>query len=90
MFWVGLQFLNNRFTKSVQLETSPILADNSGLASKGEEVLTVYTVDGREISRTELSNKETEIDISNQPAGVYFVHLQSDKKSVTEKVVIVR
>jgi hypothetical protein len=54
----------------------------------------IYAIDvtnilGKTIYSTRLNNETTEIDISNQPAGVYFVRVQNNKEGIvaTKKII---
>jgi hypothetical protein len=42
----------------------------------------IYNSVGQKISDIESNGSETEIDISNQPSGIYFVRINSDDKSL--------
>ncbi len=47
-------------------------------AANGKSILTVYNMMGEEILSSELTGKSCQIDMSNQPAGIYIYSLISD------------
>ena len=49
--------------------------------------LTIYNTLGEKILSQNILDK-TEIDLSNQPKGIYLVQINSEKASVTKKIVI--
>ncbi len=49
--------------------------------------LSILNLDGQELIQRQLTERQTLIDISNLPSGVYFVQLTSDKKVEVGKIV---
>lgn len=61
------------------------------LPREQELVLRVYNSIGQDISRTELKNvmnNVIDLDLSTQPAGVYFAEVSSGKEKTVRKIVI--
>lgn len=54
--------------------------------SKGE--ISVYTIFGEKVFQSEMKNQKSEIDLSKQPDGIYFVHVISEKGRVIKKIII--
>ncbi len=50
--------------------------------------ISISNTSGQQLITQEISNLRTEIDISNLPAGIYIVKLQSGKGIVTQKLVV--
>lgn len=55
---------------------------------ENETQIKILDISGREIISNLISTKETQIDLSNVSKGIYFVKLQNEKFSETQKVVI--
>ncbi len=55
--------------------------------STGQCNLKITDLTGKTIINYQLSNKHSEIDISNQPAGIYFMIIQTDKGSIVKKII---
>jgi len=51
-------------------------------------VLTVYNAQKQQVYKANVKDSNAQIDISNQPAGTYFIHLLINSKVVVEKMVI--
>jgi hypothetical protein len=62
-----------------------IMNDESGI-TKYE--LKIYNIVGEKVYQSEISNKQSVIDISNQPKGVYFVHITSEQGTAMQKILI--
>jgi hypothetical protein len=50
--------------------------------------LQVYNVSGRLLKTRILVAKQTTLDLSNYPKGVYFIRIQQDDEIITKKIVI--
>ncbi len=48
----------------------------------------IFNVVGAEIYQSSTSNQITVIDLSNQPKGIYFVKINTEKSSFTKRIVI--
>ena len=48
----------------------------------------VTDIVGEKVLETKTSTSKTEIDLSNQPNGVYFLHVSSEKGSLAKKIII--
>lgn len=55
--------------------------------STGQCNLKITDLTGKTIINYQLSNNHSEIDISNQPAGIYFMIIQTDKGSIVKKII---
>jgi PKD repeat protein len=51
-------------------------------------VLMVYNAQKQQVFNANVKDSNAQIDISNQPAGTYFIHLLINSKVVVEKMVI--
>jgi hypothetical protein len=51
----------------------------SSTALTGITQLTIFNVSGEKVKERQLTENETQIDISALPRGVYFVRLQNEK-----------
>ena len=58
------------------------------MAANKQYSIDVCNVVGEQIYQSVSNGATTEIDLSNQPAGVYFVYLQSGDERVVKKVVL--
>lgn len=52
--------------------------------------ISVFNILGEKVAETISSTTEIKLDISNQPAGTYFVRITRDDKVITKKVVLTR
>jgi hypothetical protein len=50
--------------------------------------LEIYNSVGEKIFQTEISEIKSEIDLSDQPNGIYFVSIKTEKELFTEKIII--
>lgn len=51
--------------------------------------VTITDISGRIVYQNTLSNKQTlQVDLSKQPKGVYIIHLTTDDKSYTNKILV--
>lgn len=50
----------------------------------------IYNILGEEILKSEIQNPKSEIDLSAQPNGVYFIKLKANGETTTQKIVIAR
>jgi photosystem II stability/assembly factor-like uncharacterized protein len=57
-----------------------------GKAARGQ--FTVYNLLGEKIYQFEISNPKLEIDLSDQPNGIYFIHVKADQDTSTQKITI--
>lgn len=48
----------------------------------------VYNMFGEKIYSSQLNSVKSEIDLSNKPGGVYFIHIHSDKENVVKKIIL--
>ena len=50
--------------------------------------LSVTDLTGKEIYNTSISSFKSQIDLSNQPAGIYFIKISNKEHSITKKIII--
>lgn len=50
--------------------------------------LSITNVLGEKVYKAEIKNQKIEIDLSKQPSGVYFINVQTEKGSGTQKIII--
>jgi hypothetical protein len=50
--------------------------------------VTITDAIGRDVTRTAIYNQHSDIDLSAQPKGIYFVKVQSESKIYIEKVIV--
>ncbi len=48
----------------------------------------VFNIIGEKIYRSETINLKTEIDLSNQPNGIYFINIKTDAGIILQKIII--
>jgi hypothetical protein len=53
----------------------------------GNPQLTLFNITGEKLLEKQINNTETQIDISAQPRGVYFVRVQNEKMTEVTKLV---
>jgi len=56
-------------------------------SQKNKNRIQVYDVLGKIVKQSEMNNDTYTMDISDQPSGIYFVKIQTDKESITRKIV---
>ncbi|HEX8516405.1 MAG TPA: choice-of-anchor tandem repeat GloVer-containing protein [Bacteroidia bacterium] len=64
--------------------TGPIIVETN----EKEFCLNITNILGGKIYQAKIKNPKAEIDLSKQPNGVYFINVQSEKGSGTQKVII--
>jgi concanavalin A-like lectin/glucanase superfamily protein/type IX secretion system substrate protein len=50
--------------------------------------ISIYTVLGENVFKSEINNQKTILDISKQPSGMYFVKILDGEKVYSEKIVV--
>lgn len=53
--------------------------------TSGEAV--IYNMSGQLILKKKLSSKQTEVDLSSRPKGVYILHISIDKEKTVWKII---
>ncbi len=62
---------------------------NIALTEKGPSSVEIYSVVGKLVKSTQIQNTQLiTIDVSDQPNGVYFVNVKTDKGVITKKVMV--
>ena len=54
----------------------------------GKAELEVYNTIGEKIYAQEITSQKTEINLSSQRGGIYFVQLRSNEQTVTRKIIL--
>ena len=54
--------------------------------AKGE--IAIYNLQGEKVFQSEIKNQKTEIDLSKQPSGVYFLQLKTSEGVANKKIII--
>ena len=75
----GLKISPNPSVKNISISTQFII---------GITKLSIYNVSGEKVIERQLTNTETQIDISALPRGVYFVRVQDENIIETVKMII--
>jgi len=80
-----------------QPETVLIYPDPSGgrftlqfSSAQNEASITVLNMLGKQVYRSKAMAPQTDIDLSDQPTGMYFVHIQAGAQNITKKVIVSR
>jgi len=60
------------------------------IANQNGYTVNIYNIVGENIYQSVLNNTQTEINLTAQPDGMYFVYLKSDEGVEVEKVVVAR
>jgi N-acetylneuraminic acid mutarotase len=79
--------INDASVSSVSIYPNPsngIFQINSSL-QKGE--VEIYSVKGEKVFSSLITNSSTTINLSTQPAGIYFVRVMAEGKSYSQKIV---
>lgn len=50
--------------------------------------LSIYNILGENVYRSEIKNKKSEIDLSKQPKGIYFVKIFDGEKVYSKKIIV--
>lgn len=50
--------------------------------------LTIFNAIGEIIYQSTIVNPQSDLDLSNQPSGIYFLHINGENKSSTKKIVL--
>lgn len=81
-------------TEDPTLETNTVNIFKSGTKQITISGLTtnatvkVYSILGKEVANTEITNNNTQLDFNNLSSGVYIVKLQSQNTEISKKVVL--
>jgi hypothetical protein len=74
---------------SQQVDIYPNPTNSIITLSGGEKgsIVTIYNVLGEVILSQEISNDKTEIDVSSETNGIYFLRITSEYGSITKRIV---
>ena len=78
------------FSSSVNIFPSPSGGEFT-ISTEGinaSKAFTIYNVQGKEVDKISSSSESTEVNLSKQPKGLYFIKVSCDKKTAVKKVVI--
>jgi uncharacterized repeat protein (TIGR03803 family) len=65
-------------------------AEGSQMLNQVQHDVIVCNVLGEKIYQSAITNQQTQIDLSNQPNGVYFIGIQTKQDEVNKKIIISR
>ena len=57
---------------------------------KGEKLLNLYNYQGTVVKTTSLSNKNTSLNVSDLPKGLYIIELEINKRKMSQESVIIQ
>ena len=52
-----------------------------------ENIMEILTIEGQKVLSRTLTDHKTQLDISNFPAGIYFVRVTNDKAVMVGKII---
>ncbi|HET6992249.1 MAG TPA: T9SS type A sorting domain-containing protein, partial [Bacteroidia bacterium] len=83
---VGIEEMNNSNDISIFPNPSNGIFNLNTKITKGE--ISIRNILGENIFQSQIINLNSEIDLSDQPNGIYFITVKSETKSFTQKVII--
>ena len=79
------EFMNERLSIFPNPSTNKITLSSSAIT--GNTQLSIFNVSGEKVFERQLTDTETQIDISALPRGVYFVRVQDEKRIEVGKII---
>ena len=79
------EFMNERLSIFPNPSTNKVTLSSSAI--NGNTQLSIFNVSGEKVIERQLTNTETQIDISALPRGVYFVRVQDEKRIEVGKII---
>lgn len=83
---------NNAVEKTFQVSPNPaidkVTISKDGFKPEKKYTLTIYSVNGSQINKLELSKNNEQIDISNIQNGVYMIELHEDEHIFRSRLII--
>ncbi len=71
--------------------TGLITINNEAMPAGRQELrimnVAVFDVYGKEVLKSEVGSQKTEVDLSQQPQGIYFIKVTTDKQTITQKII---
>jgi uncharacterized repeat protein (TIGR03803 family) len=67
--------------------SQPELVSGSQMLKQVQHDVSIYNVLGENIYQSEIKNQKAEIDLSNQPAGIYFLNIKTNEGTVIKKII---
>jgi len=83
---VSVTFENNDFS-NINIYPNPNTGHFTIDGVNQNARLIIFNTIGEKITEQNISSEKTEIYLSNLPSGIYFVQINSEKESVTRKVI---
>ena len=86
----GLTTINGLESISSEISISPNPSSGIFTLQSTAEITTIeiYNVLGEEVYKSEVKSQKEEINLSNQPSGIYFVKVITDEKVYSRKIII--
>ncbi len=78
----------NNVARNLTIFPNPSSGTITLLGTKQNEDLLIFNSVGQNIITTKALFEKTEIDLSNQPKGIYFVQLKSSEETITKKLIL--
>ncbi len=58
------------------------------LNTQNNVYVSIFDISGKQIFNTKLTENNTQINISNQPEGIYFLKIKSENSNIIKKIII--
>ena len=87
---VGISTAGNRSNELFTVFPNPVnkMLNIAVLKPGHENIIVIKDLKGKEIIRQKSQTIFTRVDVSNLPKGMYLIQVQSNKESITEKLII--
>ncbi len=79
---------NNKSAIGFNIFPNPSKGTFTIAAKENNYTLSITNILGESIYKSEIKNQKTEVDLSLQPNGIYFINIQTEKESNTQKIII--
>ena len=81
----------NTIQEQIHIGPNPFTGNfNITLGSLSNAYLEIFSTFGEKIYGQNIYLPQTEINLSNQPNGIYFVHLKSNERALTRKIILAK
>ncbi|HLG33289.1 MAG TPA: T9SS type A sorting domain-containing protein [Bacteroidia bacterium] len=79
---------NNTFFISPNPASGKFIVEMRGMLKQVQHDISVYDVMGAIVYERKIISQKTEINLSEQPAGIYFVQVRNEKQTLTKRIVL--
>lgn len=79
---------NNVSINEVSVFPNPTAGNLTLTVPTGVGTVTVYNVIGEKVYQSIISSRQSQIDLSAQQTGVYFINIQTDRGTVNKKIIV--